>query len=212
MDLRAIGPILLGLVSTLVGGFLIWTSFGSRQFANSLEHYEEFSVSSLEQALPGTLGYLRGRISESNPVSLEGLVIYERSLYLGRDDDGNPQFEALDSVTPVLLLIVEGQDIALAGGEYSFGGTSTTRASTDVYLEDETVRYRGFEPGDWVVAVGSITANQSRARLQVQEIWGGTFADFYEAYASGASFSLMAGVVFLAAGMVVLIVGIKLVS
>jgi hypothetical protein len=111
------------------------------------------TLAQLSQTAVGTDVVIEGTLSRQMPTVVQGLVAY-RLEAVDRDTKGRSHWDTVKRYTPPLLVDV-------------FDGV--VRISNDTYLlqdvpivgsESKDRRYRGLKPGDQILAVGTLTANQ----------------------------------------------------
>jgi hypothetical protein len=170
-----------GLLFLAVGLFL--ATVAARQAgaeASRVEQLHPLSVAALDDSQPGREALVEGRISERNPALFQQFVAYVREEYRGEDDNAREKWEEDERRAPPLLIDVVDGLVQLSDDGYILDSPPHTWQDSQSSLTwngfsgEGTKRYRGFQAGDPVLALGTLVAGAEGLELQAERIYGGT--------------------------------------
>jgi hypothetical protein len=202
------GPIFLvafGLVFLAIGLFtaIVGTREASAEAARA-EGLRPLTAAALDDGAPGREVLVEGRISERNPALFRQFVAYAREEYRGGDDDKDTWQEDQRSTPPLLIEVADGA-VSLAKAGYVLDSPPHTwqesqSLSWNGLTGEGTKRYRGFQAGDVVMAIGTLAAGSEGMELRAERVYGGTRSAYIASRRSAARWIPWLGGVFAVVG------------
>jgi hypothetical protein len=214
----AIIPIFLigfGLVFLALGIFL--ATVGAQQAGAEAERAERLrplDVAALDDGQPGREALIEGRISDRNSALFQQFVAYVREEYRGSDDQDREQWAEDERRTPPLLIEVADGVVSLANSSYIVDSSphiwpeSQTSRTWNGFTGEGTKRYRGFQAGDVVLAIGTLAPGSEGMELQAERVYGGTRSSYIADRRRSAVWMPRIGGIFGLVGAVIALVGI----
>lgn len=183
------------------------------------------ALATLNTFPPGTRVLAEGRIATA-AAAPHGLVVFVLEQYAGTEtaapDKGRPRWRELARHAPAFTLQMKGTALPVAAGAYALqappherapdGGPVAGAQRIDLRLLDlSTRRVRGFATGDAVTVDATVAVAGDGTRvLQPLRLAGGDIASYRAARAAGVAALPLIGALFLAAGALLLALGIGL--
>lgn len=206
-------PLLIGLFFGCFGGLFIWGGRSAGEAAARAEQLSPVSATILEDSPIDREVLVEGRISERNQQRFGEFVAYIREEYRGSDDEGDPEWDEDEHMTPPLLLDLADGRVQVENDTYRIenppvewqeDGALRWNSST----QEGTKRYQGFTAHNRVMAIGVIVEGQEGRALAAEVLFGGTRAEYIEQNQRAASVLPSIGGVFLAICVVLLVVAL----
>lgn len=141
------------------------------------------SAIQLGSMTPGQEVLIEGRIDERAQPRFRKFVAYVREEYRGNDSSGNRIWQEDEQVTPRLLVVLPDGRVQIVNQDYLLGNEQTVWQEGNVVswnsLSGEgTKRYRGFEAGAPVLAIGSAARDAEFPAISVEQLVSGTRASY----------------------------------
>lgn len=194
---------------------VFWLCFGSigavtmkvgADVTNNVAHFEQLQLltaTSFEDSVPGREVAIEGLVSIRTPVQFRQFVAYIRQEYQGGDEAWSDDLR----ITPPLLLVLPDGLIQIKNNYYDIERFSLTWQE-DTYLirksatNEGTKRYRGFEVGSPVLAVGVVVQGVKGKALEAKWIYGGTSTEYINDLRFQGQLMLWFGLCILATGVI----------
>lgn len=176
----------IGLVFLAAGLAIgVWGTLDARANAARAEGLAPRNAAAVDAAAVGTEVLVEAAVSPRNGAVFRDFVAYSADEFTGVDDDGDPEWDAYEQVTPRLLLEAGGL-IAVENEDYRLEGAHATYQDPGPLTRGDlarpsTKRYEGLVAGGTVMAIGTIVAGPEGNELRAELIYAGT----REAYIAG---------------------------
>ncbi len=201
---------LLGIGLIFLGAGVAIGVFGTRDAlarAALAERLAPRGAAAIEDTPVGAEVLVEGALSPRNRPRFREFVAYTVEEYRGVDDDGDPEWALIDTVTPPLIIEAGGlvsvgnEDYRLehSHAEYQDPGP-LTRGDL---ARESTKRYRGLVAGQVVTAIGTVAEGPEGNELRAELVYAGTRAEYIAGQRQAAVFLPVFGALFGLVGAIV---------
>lgn len=195
--------LILGGLIFVIGGISvgIFTTRAAQQAAERAARLPAATAQDVERSAVGAEVLVEGVIDARNPTRVRNFVAYVREEYRGIDTTDNREIWREDERwTPPLLIQVADGVVRIANDTYRIEEPpvqwqESDRLEWNSFSGEGTKRYRGFEEGNTVTALGRVTDELEGRGIEAELMFGGT-RDQYLAYQrTTASLTPIAGLI-----------------
>lgn len=207
--------VLVGIVF-LIGGVSIGI-FSARAAQAAAERATRLPVATardVERSAGGAEVLIEGVIDSRNPVNVRNFVAYIREEYRGIDTTDNREVWKEDERwTPPLLIRVADGVVQIANDAYRLEEPpvqwqESSRLEWNGFSREGTKRYRGFEAGNSVTALGRVVDSGEGRAIEAEFIFGGTRNQYIAYQRATMSIAPVAGLIAGGIGIVIILGGI----
>jgi hypothetical protein len=194
----------IGLIFLVTGIWIAW--FGTQDAVAAAERAASLTpltAASFDDQPAGALVLVEATISPRNRPTFRTFVVYHISEIKGYDEDGDPEWEVVERVTPALMLEADGV-IQLANSDYTLEG-ELTQEDDDPALEgresDSRRSFSGLVVGQQAMAIGTVETGLEGNELRAELLAGGSRDAYVAAKRAEARFLPIFGGLFAAVGL-----------
>jgi len=207
-----LGFALFGLAFAAFGGLL--GALSSAQDPNPVETAVLVDAEGLKTSRAGTRVLVEGRVASSMPVVEEGLAVIQRQVVEARrKSGGSSEFElrwrTQSSEQGPIEVELGGATVKVGLSAASWREPPRAVPESDARVQGKT-RILGFAPGDPISAFVMVDRKGGDLRLEAEEIFGGTAAEFRDHVRLNARALAIVGGVFGGTGVLMALVGLGL--
>lgn len=187
----------IGVAALLLGALTIGTASDDETAA--LRALPVVDARGLAAQPAGTVVLIEGRIAAAQPVVEAGLVLLQRQQAVGVTKPGTNEFRfawepmparpASEMAAP--LTIDSGGAVTLVNADFAWSDPPRIAGQPAMVVAGST-RLVGFAVGDAITVRASVV-DGAQARVQAQDVFGGTYAAYQRSLAAGAAVPIVLG-------------------
>ncbi|NJM09313.1 hypothetical protein HC891_28535 [Candidatus Gracilibacteria bacterium] len=206
--------LVLGTLFMLIGGLVSFFIAQSGQAnAERAEGLLPISGPAFNDGTPGREVLIEGVVSARNRARFRDFVAYYREEYRGTDEDGDDQYELMETVAPALLVDLNGTLVQIARDSYRFDlpharWQDRPGLEYSVFGDEATSIYYGFVAERSVMAIGTLERGAEGLELQAEFVYGGTRAEYINRERNNVRFAWIFGAIFGGVGAIFVVIGV----